>query len=130
MEIMEIAAMLGKKLKEDARLVKLEEARKAYEESKELQKNMLEYEVQQRALQTEVTKEDKDTHFIEIIQKRIDELYDAITKDQVFMNLNDIQSEVNELMNEVNNTITCAITGEDPQTACTHNCATCHSQCH
>lgn len=126
MEIMEIAAMLGKKLKEDARLVKLEEARKAYEESKELQKNMLEYEVQQRALQTEVTKEDKDTHFIEIIQKRIDELYDAITKDPVFMNLNDIQSEVNELMNEVNNTIMFNITGETP---CTHDCSTCGGGC-
>ncbi len=126
MEIMEIAALLGQKLKEDARLVKLEEARKAYEGSKELQKNMLEYEVQQKALQSEVTKEDKDTHFIEIIQKRIDELYNAITKDPVFMNLNDIQSEVNELMNEVNNTIMFNITGETP---CTHDCSTCGGGC-
>ena len=47
MEIFELAAELGKKLKDDARLVALEDAKKAYEESAELKKYMIEYEVQQ-----------------------------------------------------------------------------------
>ena len=89
---------------------------------------MLEYEVQQRALQGEITKDERDTHFIDIIQKRIDELYNKIMAHPVFTELNEAQAEVNELMNSVNNTITFNITGEEPS-SCTHNCSTCGG-CH
>ncbi|MBR2432832.1 MAG: YlbF family regulator [Clostridia bacterium] len=130
MEIFELAKKLGETLKEDSRLVALEEAKKAYESNAKLQKELLEYEVQQKALQNEMVKEEKDTHFIEIINNRIETLYKSITEDPTFLALNDAQMEVNELMNDVNRTITCAITGEDPSTMCTHNCSTCHSNCH
>ena len=128
MEIFELAAELGKKLKEDDRLKRLEAAKKAYESDPDLQKCMLEYEVQQRALQGEITKDERDTHFIDIIQKRIDELYNKIMAHPVFTELNEAQAEVNELMNSVNNTITFNITGEEPS-SCTHNCSTCGG-CH
>lgn len=128
MEIMEIAALLGKTLKEDARLVRLEEAKNAYTSDVELQKKLLEYEVQQTALQGEITKPERDTAFIDIIQNRIDQLYKEITENPVFIQLNEVQAEVNELMNAVNATITANITGEQPS-ACTHNCSTCGG-CH
>ena len=130
MEIFELAKKLGETLKEDSRLVALEDAKKTCEENAKLQKELLEYEVQQKALQNEMVKEEKDTHFIEIINHRIEELYKSITEDPAFLALNDAQMQVNELMNDVNRTITCAITGEDPSTMCTHNCSTCHSNCH
>ena len=130
MDIMEIASLLGKTLKEDDRLKALEAAKEAYTSNAELQKKLVEYEVQQRALQGEITKPERDTAFIDIIQNRIEQLYKEITEDADFVKLNEVQAEVNELMNEVNNTITCAITGEDTKTACTHNCSTCHSNCH
>lgn len=128
MEIMEIAALLGKTLKEDDRLVRLEEAKNAYTSDVELQKKLLEYEVQQTALQGEITKPERDTAFIDIIQNRIDQLYKEITENSVFIRLNEVQAEVNELMNAVNATITANITGEQPS-ACTHNCSTCGG-CH
>ena len=128
MEIMEIAALLGKTLKEDDRLVRLEEAKNAYTSDAELQKKLLEYEVQQTALQGEITKEERDTAFIDIIQNRIDVLYKEITENPVFVKLGEVQAEVNELMNAVNATITANITGEQPS-ACTHNCSTCGG-CH
>ena len=128
MGIFELAAELGKALKEDEKLVKLEEAKKAYEESKTLQKNLVEFEVQQKALQQEIAKEERDTIFIEVIQKRINDLYNAITSDEAFVALNDAQAEVNELMNAVNTTITYNITGEMPS-SCTHDCSTCGG-CH
>ena len=127
-DIFELAAELGKALKEDNRLVRLEEAKKAYENDKELQKYMVEYEVQQKALQGEITKDERDTMFIDIIQKRIDELYKIIMSHPVFVQLNEVQAEVNELMNAVNNTITYNITGEQPS-SCTHNCSTCGGGC-
>ncbi len=128
MEIFELAAELGKALKEDSRLVKLEEAKVAYEANKELQRNIVEFEVQQKALAQEMTKPEKDTMFIEVIQKRIDELYKMITTNEDFTALNAAQEEVNELMNSVNSTITYNITGELPS-SCTHDCSSCGG-CH
>ena len=128
MDIMELAALLGKTLKEDERLVKLEEAKKEYTSDAELQKKLVEYEVQQRALQAEMTKPERDTMFIEIIQNRIDQLYKEITENPAFIKLSETQAEVNELMNSVNATITANITGETPS-SCTHNCSTCGG-CH
>ena len=128
MEIFELAAELGKALKADERLVKLEEAKKAYEENKTLQRNIVEFDVQQKALQQEMIKPEKDTIFIEVIQKRIDELYKMITEDADFVALNEAQAVVNELMNSVNSTITYNITGE-LLSSCTHDCSSCGG-CH
>jgi cell fate (sporulation/competence/biofilm development) regulator YlbF (YheA/YmcA/DUF963 family) len=66
-------------------------------------------------------------HFIEIIQRRIDELYHLIIETPAFVELNEAQEAVNAYMNEVNQTIMSRITGEEP--GCTHNCATCKG-CH
>lgn len=130
MEIFELAKLLGEAIAKDYRLVEFDEAKIAYENDAELQSALKEYEVQQQALQAEMLKEEKDGVTIDAINDRITELYNLIVKNPSFLRLNQLQVEVNELMNEVNNTITCAITGEDPKSACTHNCATCHAQCH
>lgn len=130
MEIFELAKLLGEAIKKDTRLIEFEAAKKAYENDTALQNAINEYEVQQQALQSEMIKEDKDSFTIDAINNRINDLYNAIVTNASFVRLNQLQLEVNELMNEVNNTITCTITGEDPKSACTHNCATCHSQCH
>ena len=128
MEIFELAAELGKKLKDDPRLVALEEAKAAYEKDPQLQKYMLEYDVQQKAMQREVAKPDRDMLFIETIQKRIDDLYKLITENPAFAELNRTQAEVNDLMNRVNQTIMTQITGEEPSGR-THACRTCGG-CH
>ena len=128
MEIFELAAELGKKLKDDPRLVALEEAKAAYEKDPQLQKYMLEYDVQQKAMQREVAKPERDMLFIETIQKRIDDLYKLITENPAFAELNRTQAEVNDLMNRVNQTIMTQITGAQPS-GCTHNCSTCGG-CH
>ena len=127
MDIFELAAELGKALKNDEKLVRLEAAKNAYESDPDLQKMMVEYEVQQRALQGEMVKDERDTLFIDTIQKRIDTLYHSIMEHPVFSELNEAQAEVNELMNAVNNTITYNITGEMP--SCTHDCSTCGGGC-
>ena len=128
MTIFEIAAQLGKALKEDEKLLRLNAAKEAYESDADLKKKMIEYEVQQKALQVELTRDERDTLFIDTIQKRIDTLYKEIMEHPVFVELNDAQSDVNELMNAVNNTITFHITGELP--SCTHDCSTCGGGCH
>ncbi len=128
MEIFELAAKLGQALKEDARLIALDKARKAYEEDEQVMKMMMEYEVQQRAMQNEAMKQERDESILEMIQSRIDTLYDEIVASESYKALEAAQNEVNELMNKVNTTITYNITGEEPS-ACTHNCSTCGG-CH
>ena len=127
MTVFELAAELGKALKGDERLVRLENAKKAYESDGDLQKMMVEYEVQQKALQVELTRDERDTLLIDNVQRRINELYNAIMAHPIFLELNEAQSDVNELMNAVNNTITFEITGEMP--SCTHDCSTCGGGC-
>ena len=130
MEIFELAKLLGEAIAKDSRLIEFEKAKKNYENDVELQNALKEYEVQQQALQSEMIKEDKDGFTIDAINDRINALYDIIVTNESFLKLNRLQVEVNDLMNKVNTAITCSINGEDPQTACTHNCSTCHSQCH
>ena len=126
MEIQELATQLGQAIKKDERILNLEKARQNYYTNAELQNALKEYEVQQRALQQEAGKPDKDSLLMTSIQTRIDQLYKQITTTPVFVELDRIQAEVNELMNEVNDIIMFNITGEHP---CTHDCSSCGGDC-
>lgn len=128
MEIFELAKALGDELKKDERLISLENAKTAYEEDVTLQKYLIEYEVQQKAMQDEVAKPDRDMLLIETLQKRTDELYGLIRENPSFAELYRAQAVVNDLMNKVNQTIMTQITGEEPSD-CTHDCSTCGG-CH
>ena len=128
MGIFELAAELGKTLKEDPRLVRLEAARVAYESDENVRKLMMEYEVQQRAIQHEAAKDERDQVLLQMIQDRIDALYTAITETEAYKELEAAQNEVNALMEKVNATITYNITGEQPS-SCTHDCSSCGG-CH
>ncbi|MBQ1956444.1 MAG: YlbF family regulator [Clostridia bacterium] len=128
MEIFEIASELGKALSKDARLIKLEEAKKAYEADEKLQNYLIEYDVQQKALSAQIDSESLDKEFVTLIQNRIDELYNIITTMPSFIALDAAQNEVNKLMDLVNSTIMYNVTGEVPS-SCTHDCSSCGG-CH
>ena len=128
MEIFELAAQLGKELKKDARLVRMAKAKEAYESDSELRTLMREYQVQQIALEKTAGQKDVEARFLEMIQDRINQLYDQIIAHPVYVELEAAQNEVNALMNAVNNAITFEITGEMPS-SCTHDCSTCGGGC-
>lgn len=128
MGIFELAAELGRVLKEDDRLVRLEAARVAYENDAHILELATEYEAQQRAIQVEAMKAERDDALIETMQGRIDELYEAIVGSDSYRELEAAQNAVNELMNSVNSTITYQITGKEPS-SCTHDCSSCGG-CH
>ena len=128
MEIFALAAKLGQELKKDERLVRMAKAKEAYETDGELRTLMREYQVQQIALEKTAGQKDVEARFLEMIQDRINQLYDQIVAHPVYVELEAAQEEVNALMNAVNNTITFEITGEMPS-SCTHDCSTCGG-CH
>ena len=126
MSIFSIAAELGKAIKEDERMIRMEKAKEAYEGSEKIANLMMEYGIQQQALTTMGDGEDIDTEAVTKIQDRINEIYAEITTDPLFIELDEAQNAVNELMENVNNTIMFNATGKTP---CTHDCSTCGG-CH
>lgn len=124
-----LAKMLGQALRKDDRLIRLEKARNAYENDETVAGLMTEYEVQQKALQSEAVKTERDAALVHAIQNRVDELYEKIVKSEAYTALEAAQNEVNELMNRVNAAITAEITGQAPTGGCTHDCKTCGG-CH
>ena len=128
MEIFELATKLGQELKKDERLVRMAKAKEAYENDSELRTLMREYQVQQIALEKTAGQKDVEARFLEMIQDRINQIYDQIVAHPVYVELEAAQNEVNALMNAVNNAITFEITGEMPS-SCTHDCSTCGGGC-
>ncbi len=126
--IFELAAELGKTLKEDARIIALDKAREAFEADADVAALMTEYEVQQNAIHEEAMKEERSEDVLNAIQDRIEAIYNKITESESYKALEAAQNEVNALMEAVNNTITFNITGEEPS-ACTHDCSSCGG-CH
>ena len=126
--VFDLAAKLGQALKDDERLIKLKAAREAYDANEELQGLIAEYNAQQAAIEQAASAEEIDTHLIDVLQERVNEIYNDITHHEAYLNLNRAQSTVNALMEAVNSTITYNITGELPSN-CTHNCSTCGG-CH
>ena len=107
MGVFEIAEALGKELKKDARLLRLDAAKKAFDADEALGAMMAEYRVQNMAIENAAgvpTDEGVDVTLVGQIQARIDALYQQITTHALYVELEEAQNEVNELMNAVNNT--------------------------
>lgn len=126
MSIYSLAAELGKAIKADERMIRMENAKQAYEADDEIFKLLTEYGVQQEALTQMGNGDQIDTDSVTRIQDRLDEIYELITKNPLFIELDAAQAAVNELMATVNNTIMYNATGES---SCTHDCSTCGG-CH
>ena len=127
MEIMELAAELGKLIKKDPRVVEMTRAEQAYESDESLQKAIQEYNTQSEALSAEYKKPVPDKEFIKIIETRIHDLYNEIMGNANMLAYTMAQDAVNAFMNEVNGEITFQITGERP---CAHDCSSCGGHCH
>lgn len=126
MSIFELASQLGQAIKADERMIRMEKAKEAYDSSEKISRLMMEYGIQQQALTTMGDGDEIDTDALTRIQDRIDEIYAEITTDPIFKELDEAQAVVNELMQNVNNTIMYNATGQTP---CSHDCSSC-SGCH
>lgn len=123
-----LAAELGKLIKEDERMVRMENAKKAYESDANINNLIMEYGIQQQALTTMGDSDEIDTDALTRVQDRIDEIYSKIINDPLFIELDAAQADVNELISTVNNTIMYNATGQQPS-SCTHDCSSCGG-CH
>lgn len=128
MDIMEMAIMLGQRMRHEASAERYLKAREAFNESVELRTAFSEYNVQRMLLEQEANKEDIDNELVKRIDTRVDELFEFITHHPVYMEIEASQVALNEELKKVMDKITEQITGESPA-GCTHDCSTCGG-CH
>lgn len=126
MTIMEIATLLGAKIREDEKVQEYYVANEAYEKDEELQKLVQEYSTQRMALEEEYKKDNPDDGFIEAIEGRIEDIYNEVMENPVYIEFSEAQEELNKIMHMVNDEITFQVTGERH---CHDGCDSC-SGCH
>ena len=97
-----MAAELGKLVKQSEQYKKFAAADKAYDDDLDLLKLISEYNAQRELVEAEERKPEPDQAVIETVEKRIHELYNEITTNTVFINYNEAQNELNQLMQKVN----------------------------
>ena len=127
-QILELAATIGKEVKESELMKAYEKAEADYVADEALQDKIREYSVQQQLLAEENTKSEPNAFVIETVQSRLQGLYAEITASKTFVEFSEKQDQVRELLTQINNVMMQQITGED-HSACTHDCSTCHG-CH
>lgn len=127
MEIMELAALLGKTIKEDPRIKKFDEVADKYDRDTSIQMKVTEYNAHSAALAEEYKKDTRDEDVIAAIETRMRALYDEITENPLMAEYEAARIEVSKLMEEVNAEITYQVTGQRP---CSHgDCASCGGGC-
>lgn len=128
MDIMEMAIMLGQRMKNEETAQRFLKAREAYNQNTDLKTAFSEYNVQRMILEQEANKEEIDNELVKRIDTRIDELYEYITQNPLYTELEAAQTALNEELNKVMMKISEQITGISSD-GCTHDCSTCGG-CH
>lgn len=126
MTIMEMATLLGTKIREDEKVQQYYVASEAYENDEELQKLVQEYSTQRMALEEEYKKDNPDDGFIQAIEGRIEDIYNEVMENPIYIEFSEAQEELNKIMHMVNDEITFQVTGERH---CHDGCDSC-SGCH
>ncbi len=126
-EMKAVIASLGELIKADPRHLAIQASIDEYERSEELNNLIAEYNMQQNALADAYGKDGEADETLRLaVQARIDALYDQITGHPVYVAYVDAKQAFDALTSEVYAELQFVITGQRP---CSHNCATCHSDC-
>ena len=126
-EMKALIAQLGELIKADPRHLAIRDCIEEYEHSEELNNLIAEYNMQQNALADAYGKNDEAAETLRTaVQARIDALYDQITTHPVYTAYLEAKQTFDALTSEVFGELQFVITGQRP---CSHNCASCHSDC-
>jgi cell fate (sporulation/competence/biofilm development) regulator YmcA (YheA/YmcA/DUF963 family) len=129
MEILELSAQIGQLLKDDERVVNYLKAREVFENDETLQELINEYNTQNLALKEEDEKLEPDVTIIDIIEGRIDELYDQINANDIYTEYHESLDLFNEVLRTIHSEIMFNATGERPHSCDDEDCEECGG-CH
>ena len=128
MTVLEQAKALGEALAKDEVVVRLNEAKIAYEQDTELRAAMQEYNALRAALGEEFKKDiaEQNQAFIDSVRQRTDELYEIVSTHAAYTGFMQAKKDLSRLMSQVNSEISFYAFGERP---CTHDCSSCSQGC-
>lgn len=129
MDVIKKARELGKVIQEDARYKQYNDAKKKNDEDKELQDMIGEFNLKRVALNTEMTKPEKDDAKIASINEEIQALYNKVMANENMVAFSNAKDEMDSLLNKVNMVITMSANGEDPETCPVEEPASCSGSC-
>ena len=133
MDIIEMTRELAKAVQLDERVVKYNMAREKSDEDETLQELIGKFNLKRIELNAQLSKAEKDNEKITQMDKEMKNLYAQIMQNENMIAYNEAKSEVDTLMNFVNQILAAGVNGEDPDTvdlsSCTHDCSTCGG-CH
>lgn len=126
MNVIEQAQILGQTIKASPELVKYFAAKVEYEQDRELQQNLFEYETQRKILGQEFAKDpsEQTPELITSIRDRIQDLASEIVTSPTYREYEEAKKAVNALMEQVNAEISFHVFGQRPS-SCTHDCSSC-----
>ena len=121
-EMEETILHLGALVRKDRRTAELDAAERAYNSDPEMTRLVDEYNVQQSALSAAYASDERDEELIKQIENRINEIYDAVTNNDLYADYLRAKADWDELYSEVSAKLEFAITGRAP---CSHDCSSC-----
>lgn len=122
-EMIKAVSVLGELIKADPRHGAIINAMDEYERSEELMGLISEYNLQQNVIAEKIG-EDKEAR--DVVQKRINDLYDKIAAHPVYVKYLEAKAAFDELSNKVYEELQYVITGSRP---CSHDCSSCGGGC-
>lgn len=134
MDVITKARELGKLIQESEKYKQYHEAKKKNDDDKELQDMIGEFNLKRVALNTEMSKPDKDDAKIAEMNEEIKTLYSKIMENGNMVAFSNAKDEMDSMLNKINMVITMSANGEDPETcpvevpaSCSGNCSSCSS---
>lgn len=128
MDVIAKTRELGKLIQEDERYKAYVEAKHLNDRDQNLQKMIGEFNMKRVALNTEMSKEDRDADKLTTLDKEIKELYNDIMNNENMTKFNDAKNAMDDMLGQINMVITMCANGEDPET-CPAQVASCSGSC-
>lgn len=123
-DIIEKTKELGELLKNSEQVTAFAAAKLAYDESKEMQELMGQFNIHKMSMNVLAKQDNPDNERISMHEEKIKEIYDKIMESPVMTEYQLKSQAVEQLLGEINNILNFYVTGETPG-GCTGSCSTC-----
>jgi Protein of unknown function (DUF964). len=114
MDIITLAQELALAVQQDNRYIYLDSARKTNDIDEELQKQIEDFNIARVSLNMEANKPEKDTHYLDELNEKVNTLYNDIMNNESMIAYNSAKNEVDLLMKHIQAILAEAVNGGDP----------------
>ncbi len=130
MDVIQMTRELGKAIQQDDRYIAYTLAKQVNDEDEELQADMEKFSELRKELSLAMSEENSDSDKLNKIDSELKEVYKKIMSNKNMIVFNAAQSELELLINNINQIISLCANGKDPDTCqpssgCGGSCETC-----